>query len=323
MLLSQPQRGGTFSLHLAGHHDRGSVFAAGSWNGWDARATPMRRVPSGWLAELEAESDTIAYKFVVDGRWLRDPQNLHTAPDGQGGENSVLDRARGGAYALRFYSPALAEERSYTLSLPPGYGDGERRFPVLYLLHGALDWERTWLDKGALEAMVARLRSERALGDLIVVMPSENGGLYRGDGRVADYLARDVVGHIDFELRTLAAREHRALDGLSTGGFTSLVLGADRPDLFASIGSMSGSYDARASARIEQRARAIREAGQRWLISCGLDEPHFARCRALYEELRRSDIDASWADVAGGHDWPVWRALLGAHLAFHWGQLAP
>jgi enterochelin esterase-like enzyme len=185
------------------------------------------------------------------------------------------------------------------------------------LLHGALDWERTWLDKGALRECVRQQTSAGSASDLIVVMPRESGGLHRGDARVTDFLARDLVGHVDAEFRTLAAPRHRAIDGLSTGGFASVVVGLARPEVFGALGSMSGSYDARAFDALRRFAPSARQHGQRLLLSCGLGEPHLAACRALYEEAVGLGLEAEWAQAPGTHDWPVWRELLGPHLRFH------
>lgn len=304
-------------FHYADHGAR-SVFVTGSFRGWQAPGVPLARGAAGWEATVEVPPGDVVYKLIVDGRWVGDPLNLDTVPDGTGGQNSILRSGghRGASVHLRFFSPALAEERGYALHLPPDYAGTHTRFPVLYLLHGALDWERTWLDKGELASALERLH-QQGLRTPIVVMPKESGALYRGDTRVFDYLARDVVGHIDYELRTIAEPSARALDGLSTGGFTSLLLGAARPGVFGSIGSMSGSYDARAFETVKGAADSLRSAGQRYLLSCGHDEPHFADCHAMFEQLRRLGAAAEWTDAPGTHDWPVWRALLEAHLRFH------
>jgi enterochelin esterase-like enzyme len=230
---------------------------------------------------------------------------------------------RGSVHHLRFHSPALDEAREYVVYLPPGYGASSRRFPVLYLLHGALDWERTWLEKGDLARTADRLRAEGTIGDLIIVMPRENGALYHGDGRVADYLARDVVGHVDHEFRTIADRRHRALDGLSTGGFTSIVLGAERNEAWRSIGSMSGSLDGRTFEAVRAHAAAMREGGQRYRISCGLEEPGVETCRALGREIGQRGVGVEHAEAHGVHDWPTWRAALPGHLQFHWENVRP
>ncbi len=68
-----------------------AVFLAGDFNDWSATATPMQRARDGtWVAELPLPPGTYQYKFVADGQWERDLANPATAPDGWGGENSVV-----------------------------------------------------------------------------------------------------------------------------------------------------------------------------------------------------------------------------------------
>ncbi|MFO0549746.1 MAG: alpha/beta hydrolase-fold protein [Polyangiaceae bacterium] len=323
MFYSQIRRGGptgttaTFYYPEPNHH---IVSVTGSFAGWSLPGVPMKRGPSGWHVEVPLpgppHGDT-EYKFVADDQWLCDPVVLDRASDGRGGFNSVLGGpGRGASLHLKFRAPALdGAERGYAIYLPPSYayGNVERQFPVLYLLHGALDWELTWLERGGLRAQCDELRASGAIGDFIIVMPRESGDLYRGDGRVVDYVSRDVVGHVDYEFRT--EPKARGIDGLSTGGFTSLQLGALEPRIWRSVGSMSGSYDERTFAAI--RERAVRGGRRRYLVSCGLGEPCYALCRSVFDELERLGAEPQWAEVEGGHDWPTWSALLGVHLKFH------
>lgn len=311
MNFSHVRADGTARLFLHAPHAR-EVRVTGSFLGWDTRA--MSRSDQGWFFEHAAGHGEHEYKFVVDGRWLPDPINLRRGRD----DNSILSASRGSVHHLEFHSPALGERRGYVVYLPPGHASG-RRFPTLYLLHGALDWERTWLEKGALADTLDRLRHEGAIGDLIVVMPNENGALFRNDQRIADYLARDVVGHVDYEFPTLAQSRHRGLDGLSTGGFTSVLLGAFRPDVFGSVGSMSGCHDARTFEAIS--ANASRMSEQRYLLSAGHGEPHIDSCRAVHHALSHHRVPSSWTDAPGHHDWPLWRDLLARHVTFHWSNL--
>lgn len=312
---------GSATFFYAGE-DAGSVRVTGSFCGWSREGAPMRRTRDGWEAEVAAiPGDEVAYKLIKDGQWIADPANLVTAPDGLGGFNSVLARGRGAVHHLGFASPALGQSRRYTIYLPPSHDTSDRRFPVLYLLHGLLDWERTWLERGRLAAVMDEGVRSGELRELIVVMPYENGDLQRGDGRASDYLARDVIGHVDYEFQTRSDARHRALDGLSTGGFTSLALAAERPEVWTSIGGMSGSYDERSFAAVRRGADTMRGAGQRHLFSCGLGEPHIGTCRAVRDELSRLGVPADWIDCPGGHDWGVWSTLLAAHLRFHSANL--
>lgn len=293
---------GTARFHLHAPDAR-EVRVAASFLGWDSRA--MNRTEHGWFLDLHAGPGEHEYKLVIDGRWGPDPKNLRRGRD----DNSLLSSERGSITHLEFHSPSLGERRGYVVHLPPGHDSG-RRFPTLYLLHGALDWERTWMEKGGLAETLDRLRHE-----LIVVMPNENGGMFRNEMRVADYLSRDLVGHVDFEFPTLTESRHRALDGLSTGGFTSIILGAWRPNVFGSIGSMSGCHDARTFEAISACASQLR--GQRYLVSAGHGEPHIGTCHGVHDALRHHGIDSSWTDAPGIHDWPLWREMLPRHLGFH------
>ena len=88
-------------IHLPSTIEAKSVHLAGSFNGWDAGGLPMERGADGrWVAELEARSGRLSYKFVVDGRsWIPDPSNFEREPDGHGGENTVLTLGAAGASA--------------------------------------------------------------------------------------------------------------------------------------------------------------------------------------------------------------------------------
>ncbi len=324
MHYSHVREDGVLALFYPGQGAQ-SVYATGSFCGWQTPGVPLRRGDQGFFGEAgPVAPGDVEYKFIVDGQWVADPVNLS-----QRGGNSLLfrveesarDRARGSVHHLRFHSPALQEVRGYVIYLPPGYAVGARRLPTLYLLHGALDWERAWLERGELAATLDGLRASGAIGDVIVVMPRDNGELFRGDDRMADYVARDVVGHVDFEFRTLAEPRRRGLDGLSTGGFTSVVLGAQRPDVFGSIGSMSGCHDHRSFELVRARGAAMRAAGQRYRVFCGSDEPIVATCRALAEELDRAGVSTEYAERSGTHDWPLWRSALADEVRFHWSTL--
>jgi enterochelin esterase-like enzyme len=324
VLFSQVRRDGTATFFYP-YRDAGSVHVSGSFCGWQSPGVPLRRVDQGWVAEVTGvPAGEVEYKLVVDGRWVPDPINLVRRADGLGGESSVLRRGgdQGSVQHLEFYSPSLGETRGYALYLPAGYGDAGRRFPVLYLLHGALDGESSWIERGGLIPAIEGLRAGGQIGEMIVVMPRENGGLFRGDGRVAEYLARDLVGHIDYEFPTLADARHRGLDGLSTGGFTSTVLGALRPGVWGSIGSMSGSHDGRSFDAVRAHAAAMAASGQRHLISSGAEEVNAGTCRALAHELESRGVRAVYAEGPGIHDWPTWRAALPGHLRFHSASFA-
>ncbi|HAR94553.1 MAG TPA: hypothetical protein DCR97_01095 [Deltaproteobacteria bacterium] len=78
----------TFTLEAPGASE---VFLAGSFNGWDRRATPLKQNQQGaWACVVSVEPGEHQYRFVVDGEWRGDPLNPHTCRNGLGTENCVL-----------------------------------------------------------------------------------------------------------------------------------------------------------------------------------------------------------------------------------------
>jgi len=148
-----------------------------------------------------------------------------------------------GLETVSFYSPAVDRDMKFDIVLPPDYAESERRYPVLYLLHGHLQNYTVW-GRSLRAAEVAR-----RLGDLIVVMPdggnswfvnyAENAAGERNNWE--DHVVIDVVSYVDSHYRTEARRAGRAIGGLSMGGFAALAIGLRHPQQFISLGSTSGA----------------------------------------------------------------------------------
>jgi putative tributyrin esterase len=139
-------------------------------------------------------------------------------------------------------APSIGRKTAYNIILPADYEtSGDKRYPVLYLLHGLTGNYLNWAGLGA-------ARAAKGL-DLIVVMPDGGNSWYINwaestEGQKNDwddFIAKDLVGHVDATYRTVASREGRAINGLSMGGFGGLTVGLKHPDLFCSIGSHSGA----------------------------------------------------------------------------------
>lgn len=131
--------------------------------------------------------------------------------------------------------------------LPPSYADDpDRRYPVVFLLHGIFDSYETWLVHFEVPAMLDRLIAAGAIPEMILVMPNAGnqygGGYYRNSpvsGRWADYIADDLVAFVDARYRTLAGAENRAVVGHSMGGHGALHLAMTRPGMFSVVWAMS------------------------------------------------------------------------------------
>lgn len=131
--------------------------------------------------------------------------------------------------------------------LPPSYASSpQRRYPVIYLLHGIFDSHQTWLRFIGLPAILDRMIASHRLPELIVVMPDGGnrygGGYYRNSpvtGRWQDFIVNDLVRYIDQNYRTLAAPGGRAAVGWSMGGYGALHLAMERPGIVSVIYAIS------------------------------------------------------------------------------------
>ena len=74
---------------LPGNLDAKEVIITGSFNNWSTQGVKMKKIKSGWSADLNLEPGKYLYKFIVDGHWMKDPNNLVRENDGQNGYNSV------------------------------------------------------------------------------------------------------------------------------------------------------------------------------------------------------------------------------------------
>jgi putative tributyrin esterase len=154
---------------------------------------------------------------------------------------------------VQFIAASVGREMRYNVILPSGYADpanAERRYPTLYLLHGAgnnyLSWTR-FLGVGLYAVDY----------EMIIVMPDAGTTWYvnwarSDDDRLnawEDYIVRDVIGHVDNRYRTVARRDGRAITGFSMGGYGAMTIGLRHPDLFVSVGSQSGALEYARTAR--------------------------------------------------------------------------
>ena len=158
-------------------------------------------------------------------------------------ENKAAVQTALGAQDFKHASKLMAREMPYRVILPAGYeANKTQKFPVLYLLHGLTGHYDNWSDK-------TKLKEFAASYNLIIVTPEGNDGWYTDSGSVPNdkyesYVVQELIPEIDTKFRTFADREHRAVAGLSMGGYGSLKFGLKYPEKFVVIGSFSGALGA-------------------------------------------------------------------------------
>lgn len=163
-------------------------------------------------------------------------------------------------------------ERAAWVYTPPGYEASDRRYPVVYFLHGYLGRVDTWWNwkpwRPAFPELVDQLFRDPTVSPAIVVLvdawTSLGGSQYLnspGTGRYLDYLAEDVVSAVDSRYRTIADRDHRALSGKSSGGYGAMVATMLRPDVFGAFATHAGdcAFEMSYFMDIAGAARALRD----------------------------------------------------------------
>jgi enterochelin esterase-like enzyme len=223
-----------------------------------------------------------------------------------------------------FRSESMKRDVGYCLYLPPGYQkDSERRYPVIYNLHGAGGNETRTVYSAAVlhEGIVAGRWPE-----IIMVFP--NGGrstMYQdsGDGRfmAETMMIKELIPHIDMTYRTIADRKARCIEGFSMGGRGSTNLAMKFPQMFGSLFNQSGNvYHVSDPANLPnaylgddpQRLRdndaflnltknlAYIKANMRIQVACGTaDDGHLPTVRQYHEALTAAGVVHSYFEVEG------------------------
>jgi S-formylglutathione hydrolase len=145
-------------------------------------------------------------------------------------------------------------DRDVSIYLPPSYAtDRNRRYPVVYLLHGYGNSDEGWFGPGVKSSFLSAnttlpavadsaMTASGAAGDMILVMPNAytvyEGSMYSNSVTTGDweaYLTRDLVAYVDAHYRTIPARASRGLAGHSMGGYGTIRMAMKYPEVFSSI----------------------------------------------------------------------------------------
>lgn len=212
-----------------------------------------------------------SYSFIVDGLRMNDPANVYLIRDVSTLTNVFIiggDRAdfykvnpvpHGTVSRIWYDSPALGLERRMTVYTPAGYETSGKRYPVLYLLHGMGGDEEAWISLGRTAQILDNLIAQGKARPMIVVMPNGNASQEAAPGESSrgmvpptmqlpktmegsyEQAFPEIVKFIDKNYRTIKSKSGRAIAGLSMGGFHSLHISKQYPDMFNYIGLFSAA----------------------------------------------------------------------------------
>lgn len=227
--------------------------------------------------------------------------------------------AHGRLALIEYESRTVGARRKMTVYTPPGY-TLERKYPVLYLLHGIGGDETEWQRFAQPEVLLDNLIADGKAAPMIIVMP--NGRAQKEDRAVGDLfqqspafarferdLLDDVIPTIESRYGTFPDREHRALAGLSMGGGQSLNFGLGHPDLFAWVGGFSSAPNTRASKELLPDPATASRFKLLWL-SCGKRDGLIHISQDVHAYLKANAVPHVWHVTDHAHDAPEWKQAL-------------
>lgn len=170
-------------------------------------------------------------------------------PEENGGGSVV--RIRHESDVLKDNPLGDAYVRDLFVFLPPGYADTDERFPTVYCLTGFTGRGRMLINDSAftpnLHQRLDGLIAAGTIRPMIAVMPNcftyFGGSQYvnsTATGRYEDYLTNEIVPFVDENFRTINNRDSRAVMGISSGGYGSLIMGLRHADIFGMVCSHAG-----------------------------------------------------------------------------------
>lgn len=258
--------------------------------------------------------------------------------------------------SLQFKSEILDTIVNYSIYLPANYETSEKKYPVLYLLHGYTDDENAWIKNGYVNQTADQGILSKEIEEMIIVMP--NGGLKwyvnqpNGDFNYEDMFIRELIPYIEKTYRIKSNKKNRSISGLSMGGFGSLGYAMRHPDIFATCVAYSAAIRAddevlklsqqhfdelyapvygeniKGEFRLSKHwnennpiylAKVVsveKLKSVNWYITCGDDDWLYYGNSTLRKIFRDRNIPHQYRVKDGGHNWYYWRTYIGEGLKF-------
>lgn len=327
------------------------VTVIGDWAANGGRGEMTRNADGVWTYTTPVlPSEMYTYRIDVDGVVNLDPLNPFTRRDvgnvysvfyiggGCGDYYQVHDVPHGDVVTTWYHSDSAGADRRLSVYLPPCYGKEDRKYPVLYLLHGSGGDETAWLDLGHVARIMDNLIARGEAEPMIVVMPNGNFSKQAAPGETPENLAfrpvmtnmltdykngayemafTEIIGFIDNKYSTIPDRQHRAIAGLSMGGFHSLYIALNYPGWFDYVGLFSAGLmtdlntDREAYRDEDAKLARLSELGCKlFWIGIGKDDFLYEANTDFRKRLDSMGFDYIYHESERGHIWANWRQYL-------------
>ena len=230
--------------------------------------------------------------------------------------------AHGKIDSISYPSKTVGTYRKAVIYMPPNYSKN-KKYPVLYLLHGIGGDEKEWLKGGQPQVILDNLYAENKIEPIIVVMP--NGRAMKDDRATGNIMApdkveafatfekdllNDLIPYIEKKFPVIKDREHRAIAGLSMGGGQSLNFGLGNLDIFAWIGGFSSAPNTKPPEQLLPDPEKARKMLKLLWISCGDNDGLISFSQRTHNYLNANNVPHIYYIEPGVHDFKVWKNSL-------------
>jgi len=254
------------------------------------------------------------------------PDDVPAFPEPPAGIDKRRDDVPHGKLEMISYeSKTVGTTRKMNVYTPPGYSQ-DKKYPVLYLLHGIGGDETEWERFAHPDVMLDNLIQGGKATPMIVVMPNgraqkndrAEGDAFRSAPAFATFeqdLLNDVIPAIESRYSVQGDREHRALAGLSMGGGQTLNFGLAHLDTFAWLGAFSAAPNTKPASQLVNDPAAAKSKLKFLMLSCGNKDGLMRVSQGVHAYLKENGVPHTWHVDDNAHDPPHWRNSL-----YHFAQ---
>ncbi len=295
------------------------------------------------------------YRINIDGADVPDPGSQFFYGASRWGSGIEIPAHDEDFYAVKnvphgqirqtlYFSKSTNTTRRCFVYTPPDYDkDTSKRYPVLYLQHGAGEDETGWGNQGHANLIMDNLIAAGKAKPFIIVIDNGGGNVFGGRGRggppparggaggapggasgaqppgrgrggfdfssFAKIMIEELIPFIDANYRTLADQPHRAMAGLSMGGAQTRQITLANLDKFSHIGIFSGGSIAPDTPALADPA-AFKQKVKVLFVSYGSKE-NTATAKANHDALEKLGIKNVYYESPNtAHEWQTWRRSL-------------
>lgn len=298
-----------------------------------------------YTTDFKVAPEMYTYTFNVDGNTVIDNNNMWVNRDvssltsafivpGERADLYTIQDVLHGTVSKVWYESATAGfDRRLSVYTPAGYNPtAKTRYPVLYVLHGIGGDEDAWIAQGRAAQILDNLIAQGKAKPMIVVFTNGNISQEAAPGENSTGYTRptmqlpltmegtfetafpEIVKFIDSNYKTIAKKQSRAICGLSMGGFHTLYISLNYPDMFGYSGMFSaaiGVSDPSISPIYQDFDKKLetyfsKKPALLW-IGCGDTDFLIQANRDFVKKLQDNNYPHEYLENGGGHIWRNWR----------------